>query len=89
MCRYYGDILHGLHRLFADSEPDDAVRDNAAGAIARMIIVQPQSIPLNQVGTLQYIIFCIISDFKLQSAGLIRILCLILRYFRCLSKLCR
>uniref|UniRef100_A0A0D3FGH5 Importin N-terminal domain-containing protein n=1 Tax=Oryza barthii TaxID=65489 RepID=A0A0D3FGH5_9ORYZ len=47
--KYYGDILHGLHRLFADSEPDDAVRDNAAGAIARMIMVQPQSIPLNQV----------------------------------------
>ncbi|KAL5219275.1 hypothetical protein ABZP36_019959 [Zizania latifolia] len=47
--KYYGDILHGLHRLFADSEPDHAVRDNAAGAIARMIMVQPQSIPLNQV----------------------------------------
>nr|AAP06844.1 unknown protein [Oryza sativa Japonica Group] len=47
--KYYGDILHGLHRLFADSEPDDAVRDNAAGAIARMIMVQPQSIPLNQI----------------------------------------
>uniref|UniRef100_A0A0E0GK46 Importin N-terminal domain-containing protein n=1 Tax=Oryza nivara TaxID=4536 RepID=A0A0E0GK46_ORYNI len=27
----------------------NGVRDNAAGAIARMIIVQPQSIPLNQV----------------------------------------
>ncbi|KAK1594076.1 hypothetical protein QYE76_027184 [Lolium multiflorum] len=47
--RYYPDILQGLHRLFADSEPDLAVRDNAAGAIARMIMVQPQSIPLNQV----------------------------------------
>jgi hypothetical protein len=49
--RYYPDILQGLHRLFADSEPDLAVRDNAAGAIARMIMVQPQSIPLNQVSS--------------------------------------
>lgn len=47
--KYYADILNALHRLFANSEPDHAVRDNAAGAIARMIMVQPQSIPLNQV----------------------------------------
>ncbi|VAI07528.1 unnamed protein product [Triticum turgidum subsp. durum] len=47
--KYYPDILQGLHRLFANSEQDLAVRDNAAGAIARMIMVQPQSIPLNQV----------------------------------------
>lgn len=47
--KYYGDILHALHRLFGNSEPDHAVTDNAAGAIARMIMVQPQSIPLNQV----------------------------------------
>ncbi|KAH9771467.1 Importin N-terminal domain-containing protein [Citrus sinensis] len=46
---YYGDILRGLYPLFGDSEPDDAVRDNAAGAVARMIMVNPQSIPLNQV----------------------------------------
>jgi len=49
LCRYYGDILRSLHNLFSNSESDDAVRDNAAGAIARMIMVQPQSIPLNQV----------------------------------------
>lgn len=49
LCRYYGDILRSLHNLFGNSESDDAVRDNAAGAIARMIMVQPQSIPLNQV----------------------------------------
>lgn len=47
--RYYNDILRGLYPLFGESEPDDAVRDNAAGAIARMIMVNPQSIPLNQV----------------------------------------
>ncbi|XP_044490164.1 importin-4 [Mangifera indica] len=47
--KYYGDILRGLYPLFGDSEPDDAVRDNAAGAVARMIIVHPQSVPLNQV----------------------------------------
>ncbi|MQL91136.1 hypothetical protein Taro_023748 [Colocasia esculenta] len=47
--KYYGEILRALFPLFGDSEPDDAVRDNAAGAVARMIMVQPQSIPLNQV----------------------------------------
>ncbi|GLT34350.1 hypothetical protein SLA2020_088710 [Shorea laevis] len=47
--KYYGEILRGLYPLFGESEPDDAVRDNAAGAVARMIMVHPQSIPLNQV----------------------------------------
>ncbi|CAI0431290.1 unnamed protein product [Linum tenue] len=47
--RYYGDVLRGLYPLFGDSEPDNAVRDNAAGAVARMIMTYPQSIPLNQV----------------------------------------
>lgn len=47
--RYYGDILRGLFPLFGESEPDNAVRDNAAGAVARMIMVHPESIPLNQV----------------------------------------
>lgn len=47
--RYYDNILRGLHPLFGESEPDQAVRDNAAGAVARMIMVHPESIPLNQV----------------------------------------
>lgn len=47
--KYYGEILRGLHPLFVESEIDDAVRDNAAGAVARMIMVRPDSIPLNQV----------------------------------------
>lgn len=47
--KYYSDILRGLHPLFGESEPDNAVRDNAAGAVARMIMVHPESIPLNQV----------------------------------------
>ncbi|RDY02823.1 hypothetical protein CR513_13674, partial [Mucuna pruriens] len=47
--KYYDNILRGLHPLFGESEPDDAVRDNAAGAVARMIMVHPESIPLNQV----------------------------------------
>ncbi|KAB2620412.1 importin-4-like [Pyrus ussuriensis x Pyrus communis] len=47
--KYYGDILRGLYPLFGESEPDDAVRDNAAGAVARMIMVHPESIPLNQI----------------------------------------
>ncbi|KAJ4964923.1 hypothetical protein NE237_016772 [Protea cynaroides] len=47
--KYYADILRVLYPLFGESEPDDAVRDNAAGAIARMIMVHPEAIPLNQV----------------------------------------
>ncbi|KAJ6768307.1 IMPORTIN BETA [Salix koriyanagi] len=47
--KYYGDILRGLFPLFGESEPDDAVRDNAAGAVARMIMAHPPSVPLNQV----------------------------------------
>ncbi|KAJ7946616.1 ARM repeat superfamily protein [Quillaja saponaria] len=47
--RYYDNILRGIYPLFGESEPDDAVRDNAAGAVARMIMVHPESIPLNQV----------------------------------------
>nr|TKR97801.1 importin beta-2 subunit family protein [Populus alba] len=49
MLIYYGDTLRGLFPLFGESEPDDAVRDNAAGAVARMIMAHPQSVPLNQV----------------------------------------
>ncbi|XAR49390.1 hypothetical protein NMG60_11032575 [Bertholletia excelsa] len=47
--RFYSDVLRGLYPLFGESEPDDAVRDNAAGAVARMIMVHPESIPLDQV----------------------------------------
>ncbi|XP_057528872.1 uncharacterized protein LOC130807617 isoform X2 [Amaranthus tricolor] len=47
--KYYGDILKGLYPRFGESEPDNAVRDNAAGAVARMIMVHPEAIPLNQV----------------------------------------
>ncbi|KAK2966659.1 hypothetical protein RJ640_002357 [Escallonia rubra] len=47
--KYYSDVLRGLHPLFGESEPDNAARDNAAGAVARMIMVHPESIPLNQV----------------------------------------
>ncbi|CAN6465263.1 unnamed protein product [Victoria cruziana] len=46
--KHYNDILRGLYPMFGDSEVD-AVRDNAAGAVARMIMTQPQLIPLNQV----------------------------------------
>ncbi|XP_010528662.1 PREDICTED: importin-4 [Tarenaya hassleriana] len=47
--KYVGEVLRGIYPLFGESEPDVAVRDNAAGAIARMIIVHPQLVPLNQV----------------------------------------
>lgn len=55
--RYYGDALRGLYPLFGESEPDNAVRDNAAGAVARMIMVHPETIPLNQVCRLTFIVF--------------------------------
>ncbi|CAM8919178.1 unnamed protein product [Rhodiola kirilowii] len=47
--KYYENVLRALHPLFGVAEPDDAVRDNAAGAVARMIMVHPEAIPLNQV----------------------------------------
>ncbi|XP_010451155.1 PREDICTED: probable importin subunit beta-4, partial [Camelina sativa] len=47
--RYFGDVLRKLSPLFGDSEPELAVRDNAAGATARMIVVHPELVPLNQV----------------------------------------
>ncbi|XP_011087737.1 importin-4 isoform X1 [Sesamum indicum] len=47
--KYYADVLPRLYPLFGESEPDNAVRDNAAGAVARMIMAHPESIPLNQV----------------------------------------
>lgn len=49
LIRYYNDVLRGLYPLFEESESDNAVRDNAAGAVARMIMVHPECIPLNQV----------------------------------------
>ncbi|KAI3445636.1 hypothetical protein Pfo_002301 [Paulownia fortunei] len=53
--KYYADVLSRLYPLFGESEPDNAVRDNAAGAVARMIMAHPESIPLNQVDLL---VFC-------------------------------
>ncbi|XP_071729841.1 probable importin subunit beta-4 [Rutidosis leptorrhynchoides] len=47
--KYFGDVLRGLYPLFGETEPDDAVRDNAAGAVARMIMAHQESVPLNQV----------------------------------------
>lgn len=55
--RYYGDALRGLYPLFGEAEPDNAVRDNAAGAVARMIMVHPETIPLNQVENLMFLLF--------------------------------
>ncbi|KAL6545740.1 hypothetical protein OROGR_009614 [Orobanche gracilis] len=47
--KYYTNVLNRLYPLFGESEPDNAVRDNAAGAVARMIMAHPESVPLNQV----------------------------------------
>ncbi|OAE28961.1 hypothetical protein AXG93_2960s1400 [Marchantia polymorpha subsp. ruderalis] len=46
---YYMSILTALHPLFTDRETDNGVRDNAAGAVARMIKANAQAIPLSQV----------------------------------------
>ncbi|MFS7985893.1 putative importin-beta domain, importin beta family [Helianthus anomalus] len=47
--KYFDDALQCLYPLFEESEPDHAVRDNAAGAVARMIMAHQDSVPLNQV----------------------------------------
>lgn len=47
--KYFNNVLFALHQLFGEKETDDAVRDNAAGAVARMIMAQPHAIPLAQV----------------------------------------
>lgn len=49
LVRYYGDVLCALSPLFGEQESDDAVRDNACGAVARMLMAQPKFIPLSQV----------------------------------------
>ncbi|KAL2650159.1 hypothetical protein R1flu_018287 [Riccia fluitans] len=46
---YYMSVLQGLHPLFTERETDDGVRDNAAGAVARMIKANTQAMPLSQV----------------------------------------
>ncbi|EFJ36956.1 hypothetical protein SELMODRAFT_140759 [Selaginella moellendorffii] len=45
---FYGSALAALHPLFSEGE-EDVVRDNAAGAVARMITTQSQALPLSQV----------------------------------------
>ncbi|MCO5558949.1 hypothetical protein L7F22_012540 [Adiantum nelumboides] len=47
--KYYNRILIAMNQLFGDSESDDAVRDNAAGAVARMIMAHVQAVPLAKV----------------------------------------
>ncbi|CAM6009508.1 unnamed protein product [Sphagnum balticum] len=47
--QYYNSILVALHPLFGAGETDNGVRDNAAGAVARMINAQPNALPLNQI----------------------------------------
>ncbi|XP_024967682.1 importin-4-like isoform X3 [Cynara cardunculus var. scolymus] len=47
--KYFGDVLRGLYPLLGESEPDHAVRDNAAGAVAKMITSHQDSVQLDQV----------------------------------------
>lgn len=49
LIRHYKDVLCALYPLFGEQEPNHGVRDNASGAVARMIMAQPNSIPLDQV----------------------------------------
>ena len=51
--RYYNNILVALHPLFGAGE-DNGTRDNAAGAVARMITAKPHALPLNQVYTMTF-----------------------------------
>lgn len=46
---HYPKFLMALHPLFSPSETNDGVRDNAAGAVARMIAARPEAVPLAQV----------------------------------------
>ncbi|KAL8205840.1 hypothetical protein R6Q57_009391 [Mikania cordata] len=47
--KYFDDALQCLYPLFEESEQDHSVRDNAAGAVAKMIMAHQNSVPLNQV----------------------------------------
>ncbi|KAI7742673.1 hypothetical protein M8C21_027816 [Ambrosia artemisiifolia] len=47
--KYFDDTLQCLYPLFEEFEPDQAVRDNAAGAVAKMIMAHQDYVPLNQV----------------------------------------
>lgn len=68
--RYFSDALQCLYPLLGESELDDAVRDNAAGAVSKMIIAHQDSVPLNQVGML---VDVAISNHLLMN-GLIRVI---------------
>jgi hypothetical protein len=46
--RHYPSLLAALYPLFSPDE-EDGVRDNAAAAVARMILACPGTIPLPQV----------------------------------------
>jgi len=46
-----------LHPLFGAGE-DSGTRDNAAGAVARMITSHPHVLPLNQVDAMVFVILC-------------------------------
>ncbi|GJY22951.1 importin-4 [Tanacetum coccineum] len=47
--KYFSDALYCLYPLLEESEPDYAVTDNAAGALARMIMANKNSVSLSQV----------------------------------------
>ncbi|KAI3509342.1 hypothetical protein L1887_24553 [Cichorium endivia] len=47
--RYFDDVLPCIYPLFEESEEDHAVRDNAAGALAKMITAHRNAVPLYQV----------------------------------------
>ena len=77
--RHYNTILVALHPLFGAGE-DNGTRDNAAGAVARMITTKPHVLPLNQVNTLIfYSINNAIHVIKLMSRFLCMLFCMLSR----------
>ncbi|GBG68591.1 hypothetical protein CBR_g3136 [Chara braunii] len=46
---YYQNVLGALHPIFQKEEEEPAVKDNACGAVARMIMASPSALPLAQV----------------------------------------
>jgi hypothetical protein len=63
--RHYNNILVALHPLFGAAE-DNGTRDNAAGAVARMITTKPHALPLNQVDTMFPHYIDLYNQFNLQ-----------------------
>jgi len=63
MSQHYTNLLTKMQHVFSPTE-DDATRDNGCGAVARMILSSPQSLPLSQVLPVMLAALPITSDFQ-------------------------